>query len=739
MSLFKRDENKYRREYMREYRLNNPRAKKVIDIIVDGKRYSFEAPAEHKPGTKDLLKKLIRGIKKWKQNPTQENWIKIFRVPLGPDAKTTSKQLRTSVQLRNFLQNKPMEGALWKGIFEKSNMKKLLNLSEADVSKIKTYTPEVFASTRGLFGSKAAALRTPLQKGTNDLPEIVKIFDKYKYNTDLSNLKNQDAVLDLIKKNSIIANRFKQEGVPLTFKNLKTRISRAHNAVIKNTLDKGMYAGIFEGLSTADRQNFLNNAQKMFGGIINRTFQSQLIDTLKGDQLKQATDKLSKFSNLRKFLSDRMGHMGTRHDAFIQLDHPISLAALDKSKNLNQALRVNPIAGDINLWKNKIDKRLNVLQKNKDVKGLRAINEVNQVLFGKGAPSFTAGAEGISKIKGLPADFRKANMLEQLRGSVGLHEQLKTNIPNIKPETWKASGLNQAKVTSSLEALKSWDPKVLSPLIDQWAKKDPQGARMLEKIIPGCKDGCLALAVKDNPNAFSEALKKTPGAARSFLGMLGRGGVKAAPFAAVAAAGALAEPLVKQFRNDDPTTYMTDENQQKGVLLSLVEAETPQVDEEILKWQYPGIAAGAAAAIPGSSAVYGARRKPFKSIKRGIDRAAMGPARAALGPVGKFLAGSFSPLAVAASLPIHIGAQIKGGAELEDIATDPVNWAGPAFASAGAKAATRGMPKTGILSKALRMGMSPAGLRVLSRGGIFGLLAAGGLKGYDIWENSKYK
>ena len=117
----------------------------------------------------------------------------------------------------------------------------------------------------------------------------------------------------------------------------------------------------------------------------------------------------------------------------------------------------------------------------------------------------------------------------------------------------------------------------------------------------------------------------------------------------------------------------------------------------------------------------------------------MGPARAALGPVGKFLAGSFSPLAVAASLPVHIGAQVKGGAELEDIATDPFNWVGPAFASTGAKMATRGMPKTGILSKALRMGMSPAGLRVLSRAGIYGLLASAGLKGYDIWENSKYK
>ena len=117
----------------------------------------------------------------------------------------------------------------------------------------------------------------------------------------------------------------------------------------------------------------------------------------------------------------------------------------------------------------------------------------------------------------------------------------------------------------------------------------------------------------------------------------------------------------------------------------------------------------------------------------------MGMARAARGPVGKVFAGSFSPLAVAASLPIGIAAQVKGGSDLEDIATDPFNWVGPAFASTGAKMATRGMPKTGILSKALRMGMSPAGLRVLSRGGIYGLLASAGLKGYDIWQDSKYK
>ena len=44
-------------------------------------------------------------------------------------------------------------------------------------------------------------------------------------------------------------------------------------------------------------------------------------------------------------------------------------------------------------------------------------------------------------------------------------------------------------------------------------------------------------------------------------------------------------PLVKQFRNDDPTTYLTDEDQMKGMLIATLEEEPVAVDEEILKWQ----------------------------------------------------------------------------------------------------------------------------------------------------------
>ena len=41
-------------------------------------------------------------------------------------------------------------------------------------------------------------------------------------------------------------------------------------------------------------------------------------------------------------------------------------------------------------------------------------------------------------------------------------------------------------------------------------------------------------------------------------------------------------PLVKQFRNDDPTTYLTDEEQMKGMLITTLEGEPRAVDQEVL-------------------------------------------------------------------------------------------------------------------------------------------------------------
>ena len=263
---------------------------------------------------------------------------------------------------------------------------------------------------------------------------------------------------------------------------------------------------------------------------------------------------------------------------------------------------------------------------------------------------------------------------------------------------------------------------------------------------------CVNTKLTEQPVESSMRLKaaegtgKMRGAATNFLKLLGRGGVKAAPLAAVAALGAVAEPLVKQFRNDDYSTYLSDPEQQGSMLLAMVEQETPKVDEEILKWQMPALgAATAAGAIPGAGTLYKQRRAirpqklPGQPAFIGPMEKGVGPARAALGisgVLGKALGASFSPLAVAATLPMSVAAQRSGGTDWSDIATDPSNWFGPAFAASGADFATKGMKSTGILAKAIRMGMSPGALRMGSRFlGLPGLALTGGMWGYDKWKN----
>jgi hypothetical protein len=255
-------------------------------------------------------------------------------------------------------------------------------------------------------------------------------------------------------------------------------------------------------------------------------------------------------------------------------------------------------------------------------------------------------------------------------------------------------------------------------------------------------------ALERDPIGVTRQITKLPGnktintvknAAKGVLGTLGKFGARAAPLAALAAVGAAVEPLVRPFVIDDPTTYLTDESQMKGMLLATIEGETPKVDEEILKWQMPALgAATATGAIPGAGEVYKARRaiRPDKLI--GPMEKGVGPVRAALGikgVLGKALGATFSPLAAAATLPLTVAAQRKGGTEWGDIATDPMNWMAPAFASSGYEMASKGI-KNPMLLKALRMGISPGALRMISsRFGLPGLAISGGMWGYDKWKN----
>ena len=81
------------------------------------------------------------------------------------------------------------------------------------------------------------------------------------------------------------------------------------------------------------------------------------------------------------------------------------------------------------------------------------------------------------------------------------------------------------------------------------------------------KDPVGAAKKLANLEATTGALGKVKNAARGFLGTLGKLGTKAAPLAGLAVAGAAIEPLVKKFMIDDPTTYLTNENQMNQLIV----------------------------------------------------------------------------------------------------------------------------------------------------------------------------
>jgi hypothetical protein len=243
--------------------------------------------------------------------------------------------------------------------------------------------------------------------------------------------------------------------------------------------------------------------------------------------------------------------------------------------------------------------------------------------------------------------------------------------------------------------------------------------------------------------------------AKGFLGALGKFGPAAGKYGAIAAAGAIAQPLVKQFMNDDPSTYLTDEHQQAGMLDALIEGERPKPRSEILDW---GMGAGTlgttAAAVPGSGALYKYRRglSEAKIPKAGpITESGLtagdylskhagkdyGKLRAGAGVGMKLLSGMFTPAGLLATEPLRIAQKRREGESWGDIATSPMTWMGPAFAPSMTKLATAGMKKGSLLPKLLRLGISSSRLAAMGPAGWAALVASLGWEGMKQYGDYK--
>ena len=263
-----------------------------------------------------------------------------------------------------------------------------------------------------------------------------------------------------------------------------------------------------------------------------------------------------------------------------------------------------------------------------------------------------------------------------------------------------------------------------------------------QKIVAGIEEGATGV------------LGKMRNAARGFLGALGRFGPKVGKYGAIAAAGALAQPLVKQFMNDDPSTYLTDPDQQAGLLDALIEGERPKPRSEILDWSHTAGTLGAtAAAVPGTVSMYKARRGLLerKIPKAGpITEAGLtagdylkrsgkgyGKIRAGAGVGMKLVSGMFTPAGLLATEPLRIAQKRREGESWGEIGTDPTMWMGPAFAPGMTRMATRGMNPASLLPKLLRLGMSRAALAAMGPIGWVGLAASLGWEGRKQYQDYK--
>ena len=190
------------------------------------------------------------------------------------------------------------------------------------------------------------------------------------------------------------------------------------------------------------------------------------------------------------------------------------------------------------------------------------------------------------------------------------------------------------------------------------------------------KDPVKAAEIFQQSDSTSSAMTKLKQASNSFLNFVKGPGPKT--FGAGAAVGT-AVGLVKLFKNDDPTTYLSNEDQQKNMLVDMA-TQPVSIDIErpaILDYQLPALGAS----VAGSTALVAPSTiKASKSRALGIERKPKGVVKTGLRVLGRGLGVAASPALLAPLAAGDITSQIAEGDSPMDIATDPLNYLYPAFA-----------------------------------------------------------
>ena len=269
------------------------------------------------------------------------------------------------------------------------------------------------------------------------------------------------------------------------------------------------------------------------------------------------------------------------------------------------------------------------------------------------------------------------------------------------------------------------------------------GSRNTGGPMVSCVDA-VEDALQKNPQKLAQEVNKLPyeegpfnkvkNAATKFLqSPLTRGAGK---FGAIAAGGAVAAGFVKKFMNDDPTTYLSNEEQQKNLLMDMVTGsldDTPQESPAIGDAYLPALGA---ATVAGTAAVAPSTINAVRGGALGAKKS--GITKTALKVLGKGLTATQTPLGLLATEPLYLADQIQQGDSLGEIATNPFNYMGAAFAGPATEFATKGLSPT--IAKTMRLGISPNVLKTVSRRfGLPGLALSMGISGYEMFDDYRNK
>jgi hypothetical protein len=87
---------------------------------------------------------------------------------------------------------------------------------------------------------------------------------------------------------------------------------------------------------------------------------------------------------------------------------------------------------------------------------------------------------------------------------------------------------------------------------------------------------------------------------------------------------------------------------------------------------------------------------------------------------------------------LFIAGQVQQGDSLGEIATNPLNYLGAAFAGPATEFATKGLSPA--IAKTMRLGISPSVLKTVSRRfGLPGLALSLGISGYETFDDYRNK